>query len=318
MHDYALMIEVTELYYYKKLQQKTIAKMLGISIATVSRILNEALNSGLIEVKIVDVEHETADLIKTMENKYGLHKAIIINTPETPNIEYLKKLLGKAAYDYLIEEMHPGSMIGIGPGSTIYEFVEAIDPQQYKSGITLMPLMGGWSIGGLVYEVNRLLSTAASKLHCDFYLMPCPALISSEELKNILMREPLIEEICHRWDSLDMAIFSLGGEVEASNYPQLRKSEVLLSKIKEEGAVGDILGRFIDNSGNILDIDVNKRMMSIPVPRFFDIPMRIGIAGGASKIRVLRAALKAKLVNVIVSDAITCKAILEMEERDHE
>jgi len=219
MHDYALMIKVTELYYYKKLHQKQISEMLGISIATVSRILSEALNSGLIEVKIVDVEHKTADLSRTMKETYKLRDAIIITTPESSNAEYLKKLLGKAACDYLMGEVLPGTLIGIGPGSTMYEFVEAIDPRQFKSGITLIPLMGGWSIGGLAYEVNRLLSTAASKLHCDFYLMPCPALLSSEELKNVLMRETLIEEILHKWDSLDIAVFSLGGEVEATSYP---------------------------------------------------------------------------------------------------
>ncbi len=318
MHDYALMIKVTELYYYKKLQQKQISEILGISIATVSRILSEALNSGLIEVKIVDVEHKTADLTRAMKDTYGLRDAIIVATPESSNAEYLKKLLGKAACDYLMEEVLPGAAIGIGPGSTMYEFVEAIDPRQFRSGITLIPLMGGWSMGGLAYEVNRLLSAAASKLHCDFSLMPCPALLSSEELKNMLMREPLIEEILHKWDSLDMAVFSLGGEVEASSYPQLRKSEVLLTDVKKEGAVGDILGRFIDRSGRVLDNNINKRMMSIPVERLANIPMRIGIAGGASKIRVLQAALKSGIVNVIVSDAITCETILAMEERDHE
>jgi len=317
MYDYALMIKVTELYYYKKLPQKTIAKMLGISIATVSRILNEALNSGLIEVKIIDIEHKNEQISKKMEAKFGLRKALIINAQENSNIENLKKQIGKAGYDYVIEEMYPGSMVGIGPGSTMYEFVEAIDPQQYKSSVTLLPLIGGWSIGGLVYEVNRLLSIAAFKLGCDFYLMPCPALISSEEIKDIFQHEPIIEEICHKWDSLDMAIFSLGGEVEVSNYPQLRKNEILLSEARKRGAVGDLLGRFIDQSGNVMDIEVNKRMMSIPLSQFIDIPTRICIAAGYSKIRVIYASLRAKLINVLVSDANTCKTILEMEERNH-
>jgi DNA-binding transcriptional regulator LsrR (DeoR family) len=109
----------------------------------------------------------------------------------------------------------------------------------------------------------------------------------------------------------------LGGEVEVSNYPQLRKNEILLSEARKRGAVGDLLGRFIDQSGNVMDIEVNKRMMSIPLSQFIDIPTRICIAAGYSKIRVIYAALRAKLINVLVSDANTCKTILEMEERNH-
>ncbi|HWP69220.1 MAG TPA: sugar-binding domain-containing protein, partial [Rectinemataceae bacterium] len=162
--------------------------------------------------------------------------------------------------------------------------------------------------------VNRLVSTAAASFHCEFYLMPCPALVSSEELRNTLMREPLIEEILRLWDSIDIAVFSLGGEVETGNYPQLRKSEDLLPMAKKTGAVGDLLGRFIDKAGEVLNIEVNKRMVSIPMPKLVQVPVRIGIGGGNAKIRVLHAALKAGLINVLVSDATTCETILEMED----
>jgi len=318
MYEYGLMIKVAELYYYKRLSQKAIADNLGISVPTVSRILSEALLSGMIKVEIVDIDQKASDLNARLKEKFGIKDSVIINPPASPNPDFLKKLLGKAAYEFVMSAVNPGTMVGLGPGSTMYEFVEAIDPKKQAPGMTLVPLMGGWGYGGLAYEVNRLVSTAAASLHCEFYLMPCPALVSSEELRNTLMREPLISEILRLWDSMDIAAFSLGGEVETGNYPQLRKDEIVLPRAKEDGAVGDILGRFIDASGQILDIDVNKRMVSIPLPKLMGIPMRIGIGGGNSKIRVLHAALKAGLINVLVSDATTCETILEMEDSDYE
>ncbi|HWR12675.1 MAG TPA: sugar-binding domain-containing protein [Rectinemataceae bacterium] len=318
MHEYGLMIKVAELYYYKKLSQKAIAAALGISVPTVSRILSEALLSGLIKVEIVDVDQKASGLGIRLKEKFGVKDSVIVNPPASPNPEFLKKLLGKAAYEFVMNTVNPGTMVGLGPGSTMYEFVEAIDPMKQVPGITLVPLMGGWGYGGLAYEVNRLVSTAAAALHCQYHLMPCPALVSSEELHTMLMREPLIEEILRMWDSLDIAAFSLGGEVETGNYPQLRKNEVALPKAKAHGAVGDILGRFIDDAGRILDIEVNKRMVSIPLEKLAAIPLRIGIGGGNAKIRVLHAALKAGLINVLVSDATTCETILEMEDSTDE
>jgi deoxyribonucleoside regulator len=318
MYEYGLLIKVAELYYYKRLSQKAIAEKLGISVPTVSRILNEALLSGLIKVQIVDIDQKTSDLNAQLKEKFGVKDVVIINPPASSNPDFLKKLLGKAACEFVVEAANPGAKLGLGPGSTMFEFVEAMDPKRRLPGIILVPLMGGWGFGGLAYEVNRLVSTAAASLHCEYNLMPCPALVSSEELRDMLLREPLIEEILHLWDSIDIAVFSLGGEVETGSYPQLRKNEEYLPSAKRHGAVGDILGRFLDASGKVLDIDVNKRMVSIPLEKLAQVPLRLGIGGGNSKIRVLRAALKAGLINVLVSDSTTCETILKMEESEDE
>lgn len=318
MYDSGLMIKVSELYYYKRLPQKVIAERLGLSAATVSRILNEALFSGLIKVEIVDVDQKLSDLNARMKQRFKLLDCIIIASASSPNPGFQKKLLGKAACEFVIGSVHPGMSIGMGPGSTMFEFVEALDPKKQVPGITLVPLMGGWGVSGLAYEVNRLLSTAASLLHCEFYLMPCPALVSSDEVRTLLLREPLIEEILKLWDTVDMAVFSLGGEVESGNYPQLSKNEALLPLARNSGAVGDILGRFMDKAGKVLDIEVNRRMVSIPVSSLMRVPKRVGIGGGTTKIRALRAGLKSGLINVLVSDATTCETILEMEDSEDE
>lgn len=314
MYEYGLMMKVAELYYYKHLSQKAIADSLAISVPTVSRILNEALLAGLIQVTIVDIDQKASDLNRRLKERFGIKDAVIIPPPTSSNPDFLKKLIGKAAYEYVVNVISPGAKIGIGPGSTMFEFVEAIDPKKPIPGITLLPLMGGWGFGGLAYEVNRLVSTAAAMLHCEFHLMPCPAIVSSRELRSTLMKEPLIEEILHLWEALDLAVFSLGGEVETGSYPQLRKNESVLPEAKCGGAVGDALGRFMDASGKILDIEVHARMVSIPSSVLEEVPVRVGLGGGRAKLRILRAALKSGLINVLVSDATTCETILAMED----
>ncbi|MCE1196450.1 winged helix-turn-helix transcriptional regulator [bacterium] len=314
MREYGLMIKVAELYYYKRQSQRAIAESLRLSVPTVSRILNEALEAGLITVKIVDIDQKSSDLNARLKDRFPIKEALLVNTPSSPSGDILKKLLGKAAWEHVVGELSPGSVLGIGPGSTMHEFVEAIDPGNPLPGITLAPLMGGWGYGGLAYEVNRLVSAAAASLHCEFNLMPCPALVSSEDLRKALMKEPLIEEISRLWDSVNVAVFSLGGEVEQGNYPQLRMDASALPAAKASGAVGDLLGRFIDAEGNLLSIDVNNRMMSIPLDKLMAVPLRVGVGGGRNKIKVLHAALRAGLINVLVSDTMTCETILEMED----
>lgn len=315
MYDKGLMIKAAEMYYYRKLSQKSIAEDLGISVPTVSRILNDALAAGNIKVEIVDKERTVAALSNRIKKRFGLREAVIIPSPSSSNFNYLKKMLGRAACATVVSHVRPGNLVGMGPGETMLELVESLDPEKRLPGLTLLPLMGGWGYGGVAYEVNKLLGNAANALHCEFNLMPCPALVSSEEMRDMLLREPLIEEITRRWDKVDIAVFSLGGEVEAGNYPQLRGNEPLVLVAKEAGAVGDVLGRFIGPDGKDLDLEVNRRIVSIPAGTLMKIPLRIGMGGGSSKIRAIRAALKGGLINILVSDESTCETILKLEEQ---
>jgi deoxyribonucleoside regulator len=314
MYQEGLMIQVAQMYYYRKLSQKSIAAKLGLSVPTVSRILDQALNNGFIKVEVVSQKRRIKDLARKMCARFGLVQAIVIRSLPTANLDSLKKILGKTACETLFENVKPGNVVGIGPGGTMLELVESLNPERRLPGLTLIPLMGGWGYGGVAYEVNKLLSSAASALHCDFHLMPCPALVSSEDLRLSLLREPLIEEIVTLWENVDVAVFSIGGEVENGNYPQLRSNEALVSQSRQHGAVGDVLGRFIGAKGEVLDVDANKRIIAIPTDLFKKIPLRIGIGGGNAKIRAARAALQGGFINIFVSDESTCETILAMEE----
>lgn len=314
MFERGLVIKVAEMYHYQKLSQKKIAEKLGISVPTVSRILNDAVQAGHVDVRVVSKERRFAALSERMVKDFGLRGVKIVAAPPSSNPLYLKKLLGMAAGSLLQELAKPGDLIGLGPGETMLELVESLDPGHSLPGTILVPLMGGWGYGGLAYEVNKLVGSAASVLHCDFNLMPCPALVSSVDVQEILLREPLISGVTEKWEKLDAAFFSVGGAVDDGTYPQLRSEPGALRAASDAGAVGDILGRFIGDKGEITAIDVNRRIIAIPVKTLKNIPLRVGIGGGSSKVRSVRASLAAGYFNYLISDEATCKAIAKLEE----
>jgi DNA-binding transcriptional regulator LsrR (DeoR family) len=43
------------------------------------------------------------------------------------------------------------------------------------------------------------------------------------------------------------------------------------------------------------------------------IPNRIGVAGGPAKVKPLVGALKSGLINILVTDAVTAKAVLDFK-----
>jgi len=78
MYSDALLVKASELYYYSRMSQAEIGRVLGVSAPTVSRILQEAMERGVIEVRIRDTLTRTADAEEELKKKFGLLDAVVV------------------------------------------------------------------------------------------------------------------------------------------------------------------------------------------------------------------------------------------------
>ena len=84
-----------------------------------------------------------------------------------------------------------------------------------------------------------------------------------------------------------------------------------LERLQGKGAVGDILCRFFDAEGNIIEDEVHDRVIGIPLDVLRgDGKICIGVAGGASKTEAIVAAMRQKYINVLITDEATATEIL--------
>jgi DNA-binding transcriptional regulator LsrR (DeoR family) len=63
--------------------------------------------------------------------------------------------------------------------------------------------------------------------------------------------------------------------------------------------------------GATVKTPLDERVMSIAPADLMQVPRRLGVAGGASKYRAIRAALRGAWVNVLVTDLDTARALAE-------
>lgn len=314
MYSQNILVKVAELYYYKKYSQKEISKEIGVSEATVSRMLNEALESGIIKVEIKNINNRINRMEEKIEKIYGLEKAVIIETPSDRNDNNLKKMIGKEASLLFLNVCNSGEKVGIGAGSTIHEMINSFDGKK-NIGIQLLPIMGGWGLRELDKETNKLVGEMANLLKCNYLLVLSPAVVSSKRIKNLIIKEPQIKQVINFWNYLDTVIFSIGPEIDFSLIPTLIEDPDKIVKMKKKGAVGDIAGRIIDEKGQEVEIPFNDRLISISLEKLKKVPKRIGIGGGgATKHRSIKAALEGGLLNYLVTDYDTCKYIINKEE----
>ena len=102
------MVECLELYYRQGKSQKDIATTLGVSAATVSRLLKRAFDEGLVRVEL-DLPR-TEELESALAQTFGLREAVVVASGGRGDI---KEELGAAAAAYFEKVARNGMRIGL-------------------------------------------------------------------------------------------------------------------------------------------------------------------------------------------------------------
>jgi len=96
----------------------------------------------------------------------------------------------------------------------------------------------------------------------------------------------------------------------------LRKSDVIFSPgdldfLDKKGAVGDISLRFFNKNGEFITGDIDERVVGLTVEEIKNIPRVVGIAGGRQKLETIHAALKTKMVDILITDDKTANELIK-------
>jgi DNA-binding transcriptional regulator LsrR (DeoR family) len=80
----------------------------------------------------------------------------------------------------------------------------------------------------------------------------------------------------------------------------------------KQSAVGDIAARFFTKDGKPCDLGkYSKHILGITLEQLKKVPQVIGIAGGNEKISAIRAAIKGKFINSLITDISTARELVK-------
>src|SRR3989442_3526360 len=110
-----LMVRCLELYYRQARSQKEIAQALGVSAATVSRLLKRAYDDGLVRVELDLPRAE--ELEAALTEAFGLREAVVVAAGGRGD---LKEELGAPPAAYFEKSASHGIRRGVSCGVTLY------------------------------------------------------------------------------------------------------------------------------------------------------------------------------------------------------
>lgn len=302
-------VKVSRLYYFEGLTQAEIAKKIGVSRPVISKLLNKARESGIVEIYIKDENAHTVELEHQLEKKYGLKEVIVVPAAGR-NPEMVKQSLGKAASFYISKNINGKKSLGISWGSTLAKFVQEYPFEQHQQ-LKIIPLVGG--MGSKLVEIhsNLLAYQLAQKMNTTCSYLYAPAMVENAELKNRLVQSADIAMVLEEGRSVDMAVVGIGNPYEDSTMTTMEylKKEDLQS-LKQAGAVGDIGSRFYDQSGKQIKHPLNDLVIGLDINEYKQIPEVVGIVEGTHKVQSLKAALRGGFLDVLVIDDSTANLII--------
>lgn len=304
MHDDTqrnLIEKICWCYYFENLTQEQIAKKFSITRVRVVNLLQEARKLNIVSFTINHKNRNLSELERNIVEKFGIKDCYIVPTPTDKN--RLNEIIGKAASNYINQILNASSVLNIGYGATVSHCINTL-AATCSNPFTAFSLTGGvnYYLPNIVNDVFK----AKLRLH------PTPLILSKPEIAKEIKEQNDVIWINNMIKTGTITIFGLGAMDENAtviNNGSFSTNDFIY--LKRLGAVGDVLGHFIDKNGNIVDKNLDSRIISTDLEDLKALPNTIAAAGGAIKIDIIYAALKAKFLHILVTDEDTAKLLLD-------
>lgn len=302
-------IEAAKLYYLLDYNQNEIAKILGVSRPTVSRLLQLAKSEGIVEISIKDPTENVENLSSQLERKFNLKKAVVASIPQFED-HIIKNYLGEKAAGYLYEIVKDNDIIGVTWGTTLYHVAIELK-QKFVKDVKVVQLKGGVSHSETNTYASEILYLFGKAFNTTPLHLPLPAIVDQIVVKQAMEADRHIGKILELGREANIAVFTNGYVNPDSLLFQLgyfTKSDLETLNGK---AVGDICSRFFDKEGSICNESLNDRTLGINLGDLKLKEYSIMVAGGPNKIEGIYGALKGKFANVLITDQFTAQFLLD-------
>lgn len=310
------LVTVASLYYELNQNQQQIAERMEISRSSVSRMIKEARDRGIVEIRIHRPVHRDYRLEQGLIETFGLQDAYVLLTTAELRDEQKLYGVGRLAAAYLervIAALPAGACIGIAWGTGVHAAVTALGEERNRQ-IDVVQILGSVGAANTLIDGPDLARMAAAKLGGRHYDLHAPVLVEQEGLRDLLAQEPSVRDGLQRARSVALAITGIGTlHAEAASF--LRAGHLAptdLAQLRAQGIVGETVGRFFDVQG-CATYPINERVIGIDLDDLRALPRVVAVARGLPKAQSILGALRGKFMTVLATDDLTARAVLELE-----
>jgi DNA-binding transcriptional regulator LsrR (DeoR family) len=302
-----LTASIARRYYIDGRSKIDIADEFGLSRFKVARLLESALESGLVRIEIRSQGGIDVDLSARLQDRFGLQHSVVVDTPDDDDAS-LREHLGRAAAQLLAEILTPEDVLGLAWARAVSAMARELPP---LPGTPVVQLSGALTFPGdpdtsvdVVRDVARRSGGAA-------HVFYAPLTVPDAATARALRGQPEVARAFAQLPSVTKAVGGVGLWEAGQSTLYDTSSDDDRRALRELGVCADISGVFLSAEGEPVPTDLARRMIAIGAEEMRTIPEVIVIPYGTRKAPAVRAALRSGLVGGIVTHATLAQAVLD-------
>jgi deoxyribonucleoside regulator len=185
----------------------------------------------------------------------------------------------------------------------------------WATGVTVVQINGGVSLNRRPGTAANTAATIAQKAHGQATLLPSPAILERPETKLAIEADRTVAGVLELAAGASAYLYSAGvADASSVHVDSGYLTAADVHELVRRGAVGDVLGRYIDANGNIVDPGLDERTVGLGLEALRAAHTGIFVVAGDDKHAIARAVVTSGLCSVIVTDEGTALALVEEEQ----
>lgn len=302
------------MYYLQDMKMEAIGAQLHVSRSSVSRMLKEARESGLVEITLRPTPTNAPGISQILASRFGVECSVVPVADSADEEERLEQVAMATAR--LVTAWFDSDMVlGIAWGTTLAAIGRYLRKKSTR-GSAVVQLNGAANThtSGVDY-VASLMARFGDAFDAHVHLFPVPAFFDYAETRQAMWRERSVARVLEVQRKANIALFSIGaiaGEIPSHVYSAGYLESADVETLAAEGVVGDVCTVFLRADGSYEDLSLNKRATGPTPGELQNVPMRVCAVAGDSKVRPLLAALRAGAITHLVIDEQTATRLVAL------
>ena len=310
---YEDMYQAASRYYIQGETMESIAHQLKLSRSSISRLLKDARETGLVRISLADHSGSQSPMAASLSRLFDV-RVHMVSVRESANENLRFDQVARLAGRLLTEAVDDHMYIGVAWGVTLSHVVKHLGRRPLV-GATVVQINGGANqrSSGIPY-IGEILQSIGDAFDARVVLFPVPAFFDYAATKQAMWQERSVQNVMRLHERLDVAIFGVGcleGRVPSHVYSAGYMDATDMRQLAADGVVGDVCTVLLREDGTFADIAYNERATGLTPAELQRVPRRICVVADPSRAPAVVGALRAGVATDLVLDEGTARAILD-------
>jgi DNA-binding transcriptional regulator LsrR (DeoR family) len=308
--DHELLARIAHRSYIDGQTQEEIAHEFGLSRPKVQRLLERARQSGIVDIHIEAPPGLNLDLESELVEAFRLGDAIV--SPGRADPAAQREAVARSAAKFLERRLVDGMVVAVSHGRDTGEVPRFFRPTR-RLDVTFASAMGGSPRVDNPTNPNEICTSLADRCGGRAESLYAPAYVESADVRDRLLEQEAVAHTLSVAARADFALVGIGGTDDGCTMVRsgcLSLAEI--ARLRDAGAVGDVLGNYVDARGTVIVAPHSQRLVALSMEDLLRIDTVVAVASEAEKPLAILGVLRAGVIDVLIVDEGNARAVLEL------